>query len=340
MKPGLTCFWQVGGRSNIDFSGQVKLDVQYIETAGFWVDVNSAPNRARGGGRKRGLLMKAILICPDERFGVHALAESAPLANVPILGKTLVEYLAGTPGGHGREGSPGSRGGSAGSGARRDRDGARWGLRVTVKPDKRERTVDEVRARRETGDSTAWLPAPNDVVLMESLPGLPQLPLFTSYADWFAAARAWMPYALTPDRIGVRERESGVWVGMNTHVAAGAQLIAPCWIGEGVWIEAGAVIGPHAVLEREVFVARGAEISHSVINAETFVGQFTAVHNSIASGGTLINWQLDSCLKVPDAFLLCPREPQRSRHEPARTSVLLLRPYRLRPGFGSMSPVC
>jgi exopolysaccharide biosynthesis polyprenyl glycosylphosphotransferase len=39
VKPGLTCLWQVGGRSNIDFSGQVKLDVQYIETAGFWVDI-------------------------------------------------------------------------------------------------------------------------------------------------------------------------------------------------------------------------------------------------------------------------------------------------------------
>lgn len=39
VKPGLTCFWQVGGRSNIDFSGQVKLDVQYIETAGFLVDI-------------------------------------------------------------------------------------------------------------------------------------------------------------------------------------------------------------------------------------------------------------------------------------------------------------
>ena len=39
VKPGLTCLWQVGGRSNIDFSGQVKLDVQYIESAGFWVDI-------------------------------------------------------------------------------------------------------------------------------------------------------------------------------------------------------------------------------------------------------------------------------------------------------------
>jgi len=39
VKPGLTCFWQVSGRSNIDFAGQVKLDVQYIETACFWVDL-------------------------------------------------------------------------------------------------------------------------------------------------------------------------------------------------------------------------------------------------------------------------------------------------------------
>jgi len=39
VKPGLTCFWQVSGRSNIDFAGQVKLDVQYIEQACFWVDV-------------------------------------------------------------------------------------------------------------------------------------------------------------------------------------------------------------------------------------------------------------------------------------------------------------
>jgi len=39
VKPGLTCFWQVSGRSNIDFSGQVRLDVLYIETAGFWADL-------------------------------------------------------------------------------------------------------------------------------------------------------------------------------------------------------------------------------------------------------------------------------------------------------------
>src|SRR3954464_7490717 len=39
MKPGITCIWQVSGRSEIDFSGQVKLDVTYIESQSFWTDV-------------------------------------------------------------------------------------------------------------------------------------------------------------------------------------------------------------------------------------------------------------------------------------------------------------
>jgi exopolysaccharide biosynthesis polyprenyl glycosylphosphotransferase len=37
--PGITCFWQVGGRSDIDFHGQVKLDLDYIEQQSFWTDL-------------------------------------------------------------------------------------------------------------------------------------------------------------------------------------------------------------------------------------------------------------------------------------------------------------
>lgn len=37
--PGITCFWQIGGRSEIDFSGQVELDVRYIESQSFWLDL-------------------------------------------------------------------------------------------------------------------------------------------------------------------------------------------------------------------------------------------------------------------------------------------------------------
>src|SRR5258706_3843821 len=38
VKPGITCIWQISGRSEIDFSGQVQLDVRYIETQTLWMD--------------------------------------------------------------------------------------------------------------------------------------------------------------------------------------------------------------------------------------------------------------------------------------------------------------
>jgi len=37
--PGLTCFWQVNGRGDIPFDQQVQLDVKYIESQSFWLDV-------------------------------------------------------------------------------------------------------------------------------------------------------------------------------------------------------------------------------------------------------------------------------------------------------------
>jgi lipopolysaccharide/colanic/teichoic acid biosynthesis glycosyltransferase len=37
--PGLTCIWQVSGRSDIPFDKQVELDVQYIQSQSLWLDV-------------------------------------------------------------------------------------------------------------------------------------------------------------------------------------------------------------------------------------------------------------------------------------------------------------
>jgi exopolysaccharide biosynthesis polyprenyl glycosylphosphotransferase len=39
VKPGITCLWQISGRAEIDFSGQVRLDVDYIENQSFWMDL-------------------------------------------------------------------------------------------------------------------------------------------------------------------------------------------------------------------------------------------------------------------------------------------------------------
>jgi exopolysaccharide biosynthesis polyprenyl glycosylphosphotransferase len=37
--PGITCIWQVSGRSEIPFDQQVELDVQYIQSQSFWTDI-------------------------------------------------------------------------------------------------------------------------------------------------------------------------------------------------------------------------------------------------------------------------------------------------------------
>ena len=42
VKPGITCIWQVSGRAEIDFSGQVALDVRYIESQSLLTDLRIA----------------------------------------------------------------------------------------------------------------------------------------------------------------------------------------------------------------------------------------------------------------------------------------------------------
>lgn len=39
VRPGLTCIWQVSGRSELPFPEQVRLDVQYIERRSVWLDL-------------------------------------------------------------------------------------------------------------------------------------------------------------------------------------------------------------------------------------------------------------------------------------------------------------
>ncbi len=39
VKPGITCLWQVGGRANIDFVGQVALDRQYVRDQSIFLDL-------------------------------------------------------------------------------------------------------------------------------------------------------------------------------------------------------------------------------------------------------------------------------------------------------------
>lgn len=39
VKPGLTCYWQVMGRNNIDFENWMKLDIKYVEERNLFLDI-------------------------------------------------------------------------------------------------------------------------------------------------------------------------------------------------------------------------------------------------------------------------------------------------------------
>ncbi|HWA10527.1 MAG TPA: hypothetical protein VG838_13860 [Opitutaceae bacterium] len=249
--------------------------------------------------------MKTLLICPALRPAVPQLAEDAPLALAPILGESLVchwiEHLA-LCGATEVRILASDRAADVGAAVG---DGARWGVKVEVVPGAYELSPAEAAAAHRPAGEPGWLPAPHDIVPMSHLPGAAGLPLFESYAGWYAALLAWMPQALTPARVRVSEILPGIWVGRRARVAPTATLVAPCWIGDQVFVEPHAVVGPGAIVEDRAVVERNARVIQSWVGPDTFVGRLTVVAGSLACGGTLTNWQTDSSLRVPDPFLLC-----------------------------------
>src|SRR5437773_8987868 len=129
--------------------------------------------------------MKSILICPAERPALAKLAEAAPLATLPILGESLLEYWLE------HQATFGAKEVRVLAADRPEQvrahvgDGGRWGLRIEVLPESRELTVVEARAKYRQGATGNWLPDPDDIVLLDRLPGLPQHNLLSSYAEWF-----------------------------------------------------------------------------------------------------------------------------------------------------------
>ena len=39
VKPGLTCYWQISGRNDIDFEDWMKLDIKYVRERSIWLDI-------------------------------------------------------------------------------------------------------------------------------------------------------------------------------------------------------------------------------------------------------------------------------------------------------------
>jgi NDP-sugar pyrophosphorylase family protein len=244
--------------------------------------------------------MNAILICPSSRSPVEQLSTYTPLAAIPFLGESLIEYwlthLA-------------MSGASEVRILAHDRphqiaaivgNGARWGLKAEVIPETRELTLAQAQIKYEQ----EIVSGSHEVAVVDHFPGSLQS-LFTGYADLFAGILDWLPQARMPDRVGLKELRPGIWVGLHTKISPEAQLHAPCWIGQNVFIGAGAVVGPMTIIEDRSFIEPRAEVISSMIGPDTFVGQLAVIHDAFAWSNLLVNWKSNLFTQVTDAFLLC-----------------------------------
>lgn len=255
--------------------------------------------------------MKAILICPTDRPAVEPLRAIAPLAAIPLLGESLVEYWL-------------SHAALTGATDIRilcnDRpeyisamvgDGARWGVKAEVICEPREFTAAqaEIKYAKDLADES------HEVAVLDHFPGS-QRPLFASYESLFAGIFEWLPHARMPDRVGCREIRPGVWIGSQSRVSEEAQVHAPCWIGQHVFVSPKSVVGPMAVIEDRSFLETDAEVVNSVVGRDTFVGYGASIRNAFAWGGALVNWKSGLFAAVRDESLLCAlRRPMVSVHQ-------------------------
>jgi NDP-sugar pyrophosphorylase family protein len=249
--------------------------------------------------------MRSVIICPGRRPGLEGLWERSPLANKPLFGKTVVEHWLEFLAANGAKQVKVIAPDRTQEIARQLGSGERWGLSLEVVSEPSESKVEDARARFRAGGDKEWLAEPNDVILADCLPWDTEHTLFDSYAKFFETVRKWMPHVKQEPHVGLHEIQPGVFAGLRTKIAEGVRFCAPVWLGDHVHIEAGAVVGPNAIVENCAWVGAGAEITNSRLGEETYLGPMTHLDHSLATGATLIDWKSNSVTWVKDPFLLC-----------------------------------
>lgn len=98
-------------------------------------------------------------------------------------------------------------------------------------------------------------------------------------------------------------------------IHADALIHGPVLVGPGCVVEAGAELGPAAVLAHDVFVGGGARVRHSLVMANTYVGGQIALEHALAQGNSIqsLKWDVRSVLSPQDAMMA----PLRARASPA-----------------------
>src|SRR5260370_3195788 len=101
-----------------------------------------------------------------------------------------------------------------------------------------------------------------------------------------------------------REAGEGIWIARSVSVHPTARLTASVYIGENCRINAGAQLGPRAVISSDCLVDQTSTISDTVIFAGSYVGQALELSHSIVDRNRLVSVKEATEIVVADNFIL------------------------------------
>jgi NDP-sugar pyrophosphorylase family protein len=77
------------------------------------------------------------------------------------------------------------------------------------------------------------------------------------------------------------EGKPSSWIAPDARVDAAVEVHAPCFVGEGAVVKAGAKIYPYAVIGRQSHVEEGAVVDGSIVWPNGWIGADAALYSAI-----------------------------------------------------------
>lgn len=245
--------------------------------------------------------MNTLLLCDRTPGESGCFASRAPLALMPVCGRTLLDRALE---------QISRKGGGEVLVLAADRPhliraalqhGSHWGMKVRFHP--LDRPLDAEVARLRFLKEFHQPGEPSVHRLTESgwlLPSTMEIASFPGKGTIATLLRD----RETPAMVTMRETLPGVWVSTRASVHPSAAITAPAWIGPSAKIAAGTLIGPDAIVETGAFIDQDAHVASAWIGPDTYVGRGAELTGKMAWGTLLESEKTGASVEVDDAFIL------------------------------------
>jgi NDP-sugar pyrophosphorylase family protein len=100
------------------------------------------------------------------------------------------------------------------------------------------------------------------------------------------------------------ERQPGVWISRNVDMHPTVKLVAPLYIGPNCRIGRAVTLGPNVVVSGGCIVDSTTTIEHSLLMADSYVGEGLELSQTIVDHNLLVNVRLGIKVDVSESFLL------------------------------------